>query len=338
MHLETLVKSILAATVMIFTMSEPALAEENTIQIKLRSEARIGGWEILLGDIADVSAKDTLVSGRVMGETLGSPPGPGLARILRREDILAILLSRGYARDRIQISGSERIRLLTLATKIPGVEIQEKGASYLRNLLGEGGFDGSSIPIEEIEVLPRGDVAEVLIPTGRRGHGIRFSGIPSGPWDTNVRVTAAVTVDGRVVTRIPVSYSVKRYTTALATIRELRTGEALSSSNVHRIRIELSSVRQDLVFDESILKGAVVTRTIGAMSPLRSRDFTYPPTIKKGSLVAVTSISGALTIKTYGRAEEEGRMGKTISLRNENSGKVFRATVTGKNSAEIRNK
>jgi flagella basal body P-ring formation protein FlgA len=57
--------------------------------------------------------------------------------------------------------------------------------------------------------------------------------------------------------------------------------------------------------------------------------------VDRGDLVTVKVHSGAAVIQSEGRAETRGRRGETILVRNEASGKKFRAKVAGPNEVVL---
>jgi flagella basal body P-ring formation protein FlgA len=71
----------------------------------------------------------------------------------------------------------------------------------------------------------------------------------------------------------------------------------------------------------------------GDLIPTRSLD--RPLDVDRGDLVTVKVHNGSAMIQSEGRAETRGRRGETIVVKNEASGKKYRAKVAGPNQVVL---
>jgi flagella basal body P-ring formation protein FlgA len=81
--------------------------------------------------------------------------------------------------------------------------------------------------------------------------------------------------------------------------------------------------------------GRVSRQPFQAGDLISTRSLDRPLDVNRGDLVKVEVRNGAAVIQAVGRAEARGRLGETIPVRNETSGKNFRAKVAGPNRVEL---
>ncbi|HLK18977.1 MAG TPA: flagellar basal body P-ring formation chaperone FlgA, partial [Bryobacteraceae bacterium] len=81
--------------------------------------------------------------------------------------------------------------------------------------------------------------------------------------------------------------------------------------------------------------GRVPRRALRADLPVFRTDLMEPFQIQRGETVQVTAISGAAQLTMEAVAQNSGRQGETISLKNERSGKVFQGKIEGKDRALV---
>jgi flagella basal body P-ring formation protein FlgA len=81
--------------------------------------------------------------------------------------------------------------------------------------------------------------------------------------------------------------------------------------------------------------GRLPRRIISAGSAVFEDSIVAPPAVGRGEPVEVTSRSGAAKLSLSATAETAGRIGETISVRNNDSRKAFPVRVTGKGKAAV---
>lgn len=94
-------------------------------------------------------------------------------------------------------------------------------------------------------------------------------------------------------------------------------------------------LRNDIARNLDEVIGRMPRRALRAGLPVFRADLIEPFQVQRGDTVAVTAISGAAQLNMPALAETPGRQGDTITLRNPQSGKVFRARVEGKDRALV---
>ena len=246
---------------------------------------------------------------------LAYAPVPGARRILRAAEVLQ--LARKYSLPletapdvcfAWPMEPLDRTRVLEAmhkALNLPDATVKVIEISLHPVPRGELSFSAERIGIPARQdraspVLWRGDVIY--------GGGRRFS-----VW-AKVEITAPVT---RIVAAVA-----------------LKSGEPILPG---KVRAETSDafpvLRNALTLDSAI--GRSPTRPIPAGGEVRSVDLSTPRAVNSGDSVNIEVRSGNTRLALTGIALTPGGVGDTISVRNPESKKIFRAQVTGTGNAVV---
>lgn len=79
-----------------------------------------------------------------------------------------------------------------------------------------------------------------------------------------------------------------------------------------------------------------LARTVPAGRVLTWHDLARRPLVRKGQVIEVNAVAGALTVSMKGLAMENGTAGETVRVRNMESKKEFSALVVADSRAEVR--
>ena len=100
-------------------------------------------------------------------------------------------------------------------------------------------------------------------------------------------------------------------------------GQVSARDNTQRYYADLNG----LAFGE-------LARNLQAGEPLRQSDVRPAVLVRKGQVVLLTvGTPGGLQVTLRSEAQQDGRLGEAIQLRNPESGRVMSGIVTGKNTA-----
>jgi flagella basal body P-ring formation protein FlgA len=81
--------------------------------------------------------------------------------------------------------------------------------------------------------------------------------------------------------------------------------------------------------------GCLPRRPIAAGAPIWAESIETPPDVRRGDTVEVTVRCGAANLSLVATAETGGRTGETISVRNNDTKKLFDARVTGRGRVAV---
>ena len=94
-------------------------------------------------------------------------------------------------------------------------------------------------------------------------------------------------------------------------------------------------LREKVLTDLSLVVGMAPRRSLPAGVPLTENDIDKPREVERGDLVQVIALEGRARIEAQGIAEEGGRCGAVITVRNSTSGKKFRARIEDKDKVLV---
>jgi flagella basal body P-ring formation protein FlgA len=123
---------------------------------------------------------------------------------------------------------------------------------------------------------------------------------------------------------------------ALNTYREvviaqqpLQRGSTISTDQIQLKETDISLLRNQYFTDASTLIGKQVRRPIREGNVITADSVEEPLAIRRGDAITIVANSGPLTVKMQGTAMGDGRIGEQISVRNQSSEKIIKATVKG---------
>lgn len=242
---------------------------------------------------------------------LAYAPAPGSKRVLGRGE-----LNRLAARFGLTIATTSEVCVVRKAERL-------QRQAVLEALQASLGRPEASIELAEWSAFP--------VPAGR----LEFprSGLRPPPeadpsravlWHGVVR-----TAEGRsypVWARVKITVPCTR----LVAAETLPAGRPIGAGQVDEQRFQSCLLEDDLAASAAETVGKVPKRTIRRGAAI-SRSWLEPaPEVERGQTVQVEAVYGGVRLSTTARAESSGRIGQQVRVKNPDSGRVFRAVVSGK--------
>lgn len=126
--------------------------------------------------------------------------------------------------------------------------------------------------------------------------------------------------------RVKISLPLRR----VIAVERLKPGVLIEESQIRLETYIGFPPRQKIAQDIREVAGRLAHRSIPAGGPIALADLELPREVARGDVVDVETSTGAAKITLRGRAESGGRSGDTVSVRNLQSGRTFRARVESK--------
>lgn len=158
---------------------------------------------------------------------------------------------------------------------------------------------------------------------------------------TNVDATTPVSWRGEVIYdsthRFTVWARVRLAATTTRVVAKelLLPGQTVDSSQIEVQTVDDFPLRNNTTHSLDEVIGRATLRAIKPGSPVLRADLVEPLQIRRGESVLVTAVSGPAQLRMEAVAENSGKQGDMISLRNPRSGRSFRARVEGKDQALV---
>ncbi|MDR1111691.1 MAG: flagellar basal body P-ring formation chaperone FlgA, partial [Deltaproteobacteria bacterium] len=310
------------ATVLL-ALSSTALAGVNVV---FPAQNTVAGPRIILGDVANVvadSPADQPLADLVGAVDLGPSPGPGIDLVLRRRQI----------EQRLSASGAP---LSDIRWLIPGEvtltgEGQATQAEAIRKIILDH-LDRSEPYISgTYEILSVTSSTPPALPPGQVEY--RFSPQPSSN-PAYLSGTIFFAVDGQEAGRLRVTVQVDLRMPAVVATRDLPRGHVLGEIDLSESQVPYMQAKGALT-DIAQALGQTLKTSVRTGAPVRDRDLVTTSMVKKGEVVTIVAQSGSLRITALGLARQDGALGQTISIVNQDSKKTISAKVIGPSLVEV---
>lgn len=287
----------------------------------------------------------------VMPDTLNAGGGPVTLAALSTEPVPAgaapmVVVPGGRPGTTVTVSRQGLLRKLVEAGLADRVRM--RGASRTTVVFGGGSLDQ-----EELKDAVRRSV-QPLVPGARPGAPASWIsiGLPEldtaveGEWEI-VTEPGASLVPGRnlVPCRLVNGSHADRFTAAVflhaygevATTRMALGKDSILDPGQFDWRwVDLDAVGPGAVVGRETLAGRSLTRSLASGVQLRESDIVETPVIRAGDPVDLTLNRGPLAVTVLATARQAGCLGQTIPVRNEVSGRLVNARVTGPGLVEWR--
>jgi flagella basal body P-ring formation protein FlgA len=161
--------------------------------------------------------------------------------------------------------------------------------------------------------------------------------IPADPQIvTSRRFTMIFRVDGRVEKNIAIRAELEAIAPVVVAAGDLGRGAILSARDLNVVETDLVGLRNPC-FDPEELVGKKLRQTVRLGAPIDRIQVDFPPLIKRGQAVTINLLQGRLLLTAIGEAQQDGREGETIRVRNNSSRKevLCRVTSTGQVQVEF---
>ncbi|GEO99746.1 flagellar basal body P-ring formation chaperone FlgA [Methylobacterium haplocladii] len=288
------------------SLTLPSLARADTL--RLRGDITARGDVLTLGDLVENAPA------ALRNRPLFRAPALGAAGTIQARRIAEAIdkLDLGT----IETGGRSQIQVQRAARRVGPPEIE---AALKRALATSQGVDAANLSVrlegEAMLLAPvelDGPANALDVTYDARSH--RIAGlIVLGERQASLRVTGQV-VEIREV--------------AVLT-RALNRGDAIAAADLTLERRPRETLGADALGNGGSVAGQVAQRSLSAGSVLRTGDVAPPDLVARGDAVAIVFETSGVSLSMTGVANENGRLGASVSVTNPASKKMLQATVIG---------
>jgi flagella basal body P-ring formation protein FlgA len=298
------------------------------VQVIVPADNTVTGPRILLGDIANVAAdtdseEDRALASLLEAADLGPSPAPGQRITLRRQQLEARLIESGApVNDARWIIPAQTV--LTGEGNAPDRDLLKRVVTdYLERSepWASGRWELLNVTSPAPPALPDGTVEW------------RFS--PQASSNPNyLSGTVYFSVDGREAGRVRVTAQIDLQVQAVVAARDLPRGHVLAEEDLSESWAPFARAKGALT-GVSQAEGQTLKTSVRAGAPVRDRDLVRTAMVAKGETVSIVAQSGGLKVTALGQAREDGALGQTISVMNQDSKKTISAKVIAPGQVEV---
>jgi flagellar basal body P-ring formation protein FlgA len=285
----------------------------------LKSEASLRPGTILLGDIAELRGPDQDRLEELSRISLGAVPSAGLIRRISVEQVREAVHKAGFpletpvigataAEVRLQCRGLDSAELLPVikAYILKSSSWQEDELS----ITSVNRFNGASeIPVGPVE--------------------FQISARAPLPRSRNLLLPVDVLLDGQAILTLWVSCEISIQANVLQASSRIPYGRALAEGDAHLAVMQVQDLSGSYVRQFEDVKGQVLRRTIMPGEPITHEVLTSPFLIRSGDTVRLRFEQDGISLATLVRAEQSGKLGQVIRVRNLDFMRSVKAQVVG---------
>ncbi|NCO52043.1 MAG: flagellar basal body P-ring formation protein FlgA [Deltaproteobacteria bacterium] len=285
------------------------------LELPLQTKVEVSSDQVVLRDLLAPVDADRLdkLSGEIR---LFRAPEPGMHRVVSRET-LARLVNHQIDAGQLRLSGAAEVTITRRGIWIEPADIEMAIADFLAENAAR--FPDVKMSFENIS-LP----ARFLVPAG----AISYEIIPSEPGLIGSRrLTLLVRVDDQIVKNQSLRVELVAHGMVATSMRDLKRGDVLSQENLSLQTQDISQLRSGPFFALDKLLGKELKRHVRAGEPLQESQVDFPPLIERGSRVTIQAQGRGLLLTAFGEARQNGELGDSIRVRNNNSQREIRARV-----------
>ena len=238
---------------------------------------------------------------------------------------LALISIRAAGANNQEVNLQEKVQILSQGRQVTVAEIKPV---LVGHLLKSTPWKQSEIEIRSVEGLkgieiPQGDVSLNILSgtavTGRNGILALIEAVQDGKGVRCFWITAAIRINAEVV----------------AASKRIPQGKRVTEDEIVRTPLEISNLHSGYFRDLEDVVGKVSRRTFSPGDPLTRENLSDPFLIQHGDTVQLRLVRNGIVLTSSVKAEQNGRLGQFIKVRNVEFSSVLKAKVTGRAEVSI---
>ncbi len=297
--------------------------ERPSIVVPTRTSIR--GDRILLGEIGNIGARApefSKIVAAMRAIDLGDAPPPMASIELSGEHILSAIEAQGIALDLIAYSLPQSVTITREGRVLPVPEVLAEA----RDKLGRD-------PELDVQVREVSWEHSQIIPTGPTRVTVERLGLPSGG---KIPLRVTVLVNEKAASRFVATAMVDDWREVPVLSHNIERGMLISPEDIAVVRINLLKQPSDTLIDTKDVIGKRAKARISAGETLRRTMIDIPPLVAQGKKIKLLYRRGMLSASASAVALDNGTLGESVRVRNDNSKKVLQAIVLNENEVEVK--
>jgi flagella basal body P-ring formation protein FlgA len=302
----------------------PATCAADPLVINLKEDVALRSGSIYLKDIADLRGPDAGQLEKLALVDLGSTPAFGDTVFLGRQLIGEIIEKKVGRIPADSFAGASAVQIRLQGRRISEEEI----ASLLKtHLLHTTSWNESEFLIRSI-----GNAKGIEIPP--EGAELNIVSKDALIGQKNISVPVEVRYQGKSLRSIWVTAEVVVRAELLTATTRILPGKVIAPEDVAMQPVTITDLRTSYYRNPEGILGKVSRRIFSAGEPLTCDSFTEPMLVKTGETVRLRLERDGIVLTSLAKAEQDGKLGQMIRVRNIDYSTLLRVQVTGR--AEVR--
>jgi flagellar basal body P-ring formation protein FlgA len=315
----------LLLTIIFLSLAITAFSQNKAV-VNLTNETTIDGEQILLGNIAQISA-DEEKNKRLREISLGFSPNIGMKREIFRDTILLNIIAAGFSINDFTLQSSPKI-IVYRSSQILSQDLMREAVekAVLANFQSEKVETKiTKLQLPEKILLPKGNIEVFAAPMS----GVRNFLAP-------FTVLLEIKVDGKTRQRASANVEIETFAEVLVMNKNLSSNERITENDVRKAKVRLEKPLSNYLLEAAKLHGKKLIKNLSEDEPLLLTSIIPDAVIRTGDMVEIVGQSGKMQIIVQGEARANGRIGERIPVKNSQSGIILQATVVEEGLVKVK--
>jgi flagella basal body P-ring formation protein FlgA len=311
--------------VAVLLLSISVLYGADNLQIRLKEESRVTSGKVCLRDIASLDGTDANLVGGISGLYITDAPEFGTVRTFSRRQIEEIIRRSRDSAFGIRVTGAPIVQIR--------LQEREARAEEIAPVLKAFIVEKTPWTEEEIEILSIKNLEKIRMPIGESD--LRISAKSPVFGKARVLVPFDVFGDGKSLASFWVTAEICVKAAILTAAKRILYGKTITEGDIAKVETEIEDLNGAFLRDADEVIGKVTKHSFSPGDPLTPEFFEKPFLVKSGDTVHLRLERNGLVFTSLARAEQDGRLGQVIRVRNFEFSSVLKAKVTGRAQVEI---
>ena len=303
----------------------PMTSAAEDLVIKLKEEAAVESETIHLKDIADLSGTDAERLEILANIPLRPAPAFGETSTMSRYQIGEAIEKTAGRLPPGAICGAAVVQIRLRGRPITEDDIASLLRAYITNRTS---WDESEIVIRSI-----GNVKGIELP--QKDSEVRLAASPAAVGQKNISIAVEILHANESLRTVWISAEISIRSKTLTAGRRIPSGKVITSDDIVEKNVEIPDLRASYLTRPDEVLGKVSRRIFSAGDPLTRESFAEPVLVKNGDTVRLRLERNGIVLTSLAKAEQDGRLGQVIRVRNIDFSALLRAKVTGKAEVEM---
>lgn len=295
------------------------------IQAVIPAKVTVVSSELKLLELATITPLSPELKASLEGVRLGPSPRPGETLTLPGSTLLTRIRSSLPDAAAFRWQVPTQVVVVRDAFRLELPQVQQALEAWIR--------DNQALPIEQLNIDGLQVKTPIMVPMG--AVSLDFEPAAGDDLLGASALTLLVRVNGEVVEQVPVRVRIDGMLRVMVTVRPVRLGQEITDGDVQEdLRGAATLTGQPAIRRDEVV-GKVARRALGGNRVLNLDDVDDKPVVRKGDSVMLFVRSGAVLVTCPGEAQQDGRIGQTITVLNTTTRRQLRGKVRADGDVQI---
>ncbi len=302
-------------------------ASANQVEINIKDEVILKEKIVTISDVSAVTGENVELVKKISDIKVGRTPWPNKFRKISMDLLKMRLKNSNINLSGIVFNGARAVTISVESTKITGPEIAQKAREYLLSVL--------QVMDRETTIELRRMPADQWVPRRRDEIILDVSLVDSNKDRGNIELIVSARSNITPLFKVSVIFKVRVFENVVIAKGKIGRHQRLTRDDIFLGKREITEIHNLSFSSVDDLTGKVAVRTILPNAIITENIVETPPTVQKGSVVKLYIEANNFSIVTKGLAQEAGRTGEVIKVKNLDSKKVLYGKVVDPERVQI---